>query len=131
MLETNIYHLSGKRHSGRAIKVRALDETSTQDNLAAAAKFAGPETTVLELRQKESRMGVKQFVIGISDPCADPMAADVKWKKVTPADFDEGLGKYFTAKDIVVLEALYREYHDVTKDELDKITGKALPVSED
>lgn len=124
------YHLVGKRHSGRAVRVRELDDIAVTDNLSSAAKLLGPEATGLELKKREWAIGLKQFIVEMSEPCADPFAKDVKWRKVTPADFDGGLGEYFTVKDLVVLENVYREYHDVTKDELDKIMGNVKVVSE-
>jgi hypothetical protein len=52
-----------------------------------------------------------------------------QWHKVTSGKLDD-LGKYFTSKDVMLLEALFREEHEIQQDELEAIMGKALPVSE-
>ena len=69
------------------------------------------------------------MISAYTDACTDPLAADLKWKTPKPGDFDE-FGKYFTPKDVAVMEAIFREFHEVTDEELKAITGKALPVSE-
>jgi len=132
MSELFQYHLKGKGHSGRAIRIGALLSHEVEDNLVAAAKLAGTEATPVEIKKIEWRNGVKLFIRSFTEPCENPLAEDVKWKKSSVAIFDdEGLAKYFTAKDCQVLESLYREYHEVTQKELDDIVGKPLPVSGD
>lgn len=122
------YHLTGKGHSGRAVQVEALAPDEADEMLTFAAKLAGTEATPIEIKKIEWRAGVKQFVVKLTEPTEDPMKAT--WKKATPEMFDD-MSKYFTAKDTAVLEALYREYHEITVAELDAIVGKALPVAED
>lgn len=122
------YHLKGKFHSGRAIRVKSLDETEVSKNLETAALLVGEKADMLTLKKAEFRSGARSFIRQISEPCEDPMKAT--FKKVTHADLAD-LSEYFTAKDMKVLEALWFQYHDLTKSELDDITGKALPVSED
>lgn len=125
------YHLTGNHHSGRAVRVKSLDDIAVGENLTNAAKLISPDATGIELKKREWSLGVKLFVVQISDPCEDPFALSVKWKKVTPMDFDEGLKKYFTAKDVMFLEGLYRDYHDISQADMDKIVGKVKVVSED
>ncbi len=130
MSEQYQYHLKGKGHSGRAIRVQALASHEVEDQLTGAAKLAGPEATGLEIKKIEWRNGCKLFVKSFTDPCENPLAEDVKWKKATPMLL-ENISDYFTAKDCAILETLYREYHDVTPAEILSITGKPLPVSGD
>ena len=127
-METTQYHLKGKGFSGRAVRVRELDPIEVEENLKAAAKLVPAEATVLELKKTEWRNGIKLMVVEVSDKCEDPMAPDVKWRKVTPVDLED-LGQYFKTKDVAVLEAIYRESNEVIPSELDAITGKALPVT--
>lgn len=122
------YHLKGRHMSNRAVRVKMLDPTETEENLQAAAKIVGPDGLVLDLKKTEWRMGVKRFIVSFSEPCEDPMAADVKWTKASPAVLDD-MGSVFTAKDLGVLEAIFRDYHEVNPAELEAIAGKALPVS--
>ncbi len=124
------YHLKGKGHSGRAVRVEALPPHEAEDMLTSAAKLAGPEAGPLQIKKIEWRNGSKAFIKSYTDSCEDPLAEGVKWKKPTPGQFDE-MASYFTSKDCQVLEALYRDYHEVTQVELEAITGKALPVSGD
>lgn len=122
------YHLKGKGFSGRAVRVRTVDPIEVEDNLKGAAKLVGMDATVLELKKTEWRMGSKLMLVEVSEPCEDPMAEGVKWRKVTP-DILEDFGAYFTPKDAQVLEALYRDANELLPSELDAIVGKALPVS--
>lgn len=89
----------------------------------------GADAIYPELKKREWAIGIKQFIREMSEPCTDPLDPKVKWKKMDVSCYDEGLAKYFTVKDVLTIEAIYREYHDVTKDELDAITGKAIQVS--
>lgn len=123
------YHLIGPRHSNRAVRVKELTSADASENLTQAAKLVSKDASVLELRKAEYRLGIQRFVVEISEPCADPLDPKVKWKKVDPASFTEGLDAFFTAKDVQVLEALYREYHEVTQQALEDIMGKAIPVA--
>lgn len=123
------YHLKGKHCSGRAVRVRALDDVQTADNLTAAARQAGTEAIYAEVKKAEWRIGITQFVIEVSEPCEDPSTA--KFRKVNVRDFEEGLSTFFTAKDVVILEAIYREFHELNSDELEAIVGKGLEVSGD
>lgn len=121
------YHLKGKGHSGRAVRVEALSPEDAEDMLTFAAKLAGDKATPIEIKKIEWRTGVKQFITKFTDPTEDPLTAT--WKKATPGLFDDDMAKFFTAKDCQVLEALYRDYHEITQVELDAIVGKALPVA--
>lgn len=123
------YHLKGKAFSGRAVRVREVDPMEVEQNLTAAAKLVGEKASIIELKKCEWRNGAKLMVTEISDPCEDPMAEGVKWRKVTPGMLDD-LGAFFKPKDLGVLEALYRDATEVMPSELEAIMGKALPVSE-
>ena len=129
MVSVEQYHLKGPRHSGRAVRLKELSSSDVNENLTQAAKLVSKDASVLELRKAEYRLGIQRFVVEISDACADPLDPTVKWKKVDPASFTEGLDSFFTAKDVQILEALYREYHEVSQQSLDDIMGKAIPVS--
>ncbi len=123
------YFLKGKGHSGRAVRVEPLSAAETEDQLTNAAKLAGPEATGLEIKKIEWRNGTKLFIKSFTDPCEDPMAEGVKWKKAS-AMVLETMSDFFTAKDCAVLESLYRDYHEVTPAEIERITSGMLPVSE-
>ncbi len=124
------YHLKGRGHSGRAVRVEELPTHEVEAMLTSAAKLAGPDATPIEIKKIEWRNGTKVFIKSYTDACENPLAEGVKWKKPTPGQFDT-MADFFTAKDCQVLESLYREYHEVTQKELDDIVGKVLPVSED
>ncbi len=123
------YHLKGRGFSGRAVRLRELDPIEVENNLTAAAKLVSSDASVIELKKVEWRNGVKLMITEYTDPCDDPFAEGVKWKKVAGGTLED-LGTYFKAKDVLALEALYREYHEVMPAELDAIVGKAVPVSE-
>jgi predicted phosphoribosyltransferase len=52
-----------------------------------------------------------------------------KWKKPGPGQLDD-IDSFFTPKDWMALESIYRELHEITPAELEAITGKAVPLSE-
>lgn len=125
------YHLKGKGHSGRGVRIVSLPAHEVEDGLTNAAKLAGAEATPIEIKKVEWRNGVKSFIRAFTEPCENPLAEGVVWKKASVQMFEEGLAKFFTAKDCAVLESLFRDYHEVTQAELDAIVGKPLPVSGD
>lgn len=120
--------------SGRGIRFAELTPLERDKVLADAAKLVGKEATMLELRGLEHRLGVKAMLkayteqSGLTDD--DLIKPETKWKKVTIQELDDKYDSIFSAKDHAVLAALYVRYHDVTSEEVDKIVGKALPVSE-
>ncbi len=123
------FHLTGKGYSGRAVRVRELSPEEVEENLTNAAKLAGEEATIIQLKKLEWRKGSQSCLVEFSEVCTDPMAEGLKWIKVTQSHLDN-FGKYFKAKDQLSLEAIYRENHEVTQSELDEITKKGLPVAE-
>lgn len=120
------FHLKGKGFSGRAVRCRELDPMETEENLLSAAKLVSKDATMVELKKVEWRNAIKLMVTEFTEPCKDPFADGVKWKKVT-AGMLEDLGVYFTAKDLLALESIYQNTHEVTKDELEAITGSSVP----
>lgn len=125
------YHLTGPRHSGRAVRVRQLDDSEVSDCLTDAARQLGPTGLYGELKMIEWKMGIKRMVVAVSDPCEDPFKDGVKWRKVSHPDFDEnGLATFFTSKDVKFLQRLYQDYHEVNDSEIDVIMGKGKAVSE-
>ncbi len=124
-------HLNGKRMSRRGVRVRMLDPDEHGEILVQAAKMVSPEAKVIELKKKEWRLGIKQFITAYTEPCDDPLAEGVKWIKADLATLDEKFGDLFGVKDCAILEDLYRDFHEVSQAEVEAIAGKALPVSAD
>jgi len=123
-------HLNGKHCCQRGVRFKTLGPSDIDKITLDAAKVIGPEGTMIELRKAEWLMGVKQMLTHISDPCTDIETA--KFRKVTMQDLDgENYDGLFGSRDHSFLVQLYREYHEVTQEDVDKIMGKALPVSED
>ena len=122
-------HLKGKGFSGRAVRLRELAPAEVEANLTAAAKLAGKEAGPLEIKKIEWRNAVKMMIVEFTEPCADPMADGVKWRKVSPGMLED-MGEYFKAKDVALLEHFYRDQNEVLQDEVDDILGKALPVAQ-
>lgn len=123
-------HLNGKHCCKRGVRFKTLSPSEIDKITLDAAKVIGPEGTMIELRKAEWLMGVKHMLTHVSDPCDD--LATAKFRKVTMQDLDgDNYDDLFTPRDHNLLVQLYREYHEVTQEEVDKIMGKALPVSED
>lgn len=123
-------HLKGRGFSGRGVRVRDLVPSEVEENLTSAAKLLSKDASIIELKKTEWRNGVKRMLTEITDPCEDPMAEGVKWKKFTPAMAD-CLDDFFRPKDVQLLEHLYRDANEVVASEVDDIVGKAVPLSVD
>jgi hypothetical protein len=122
------YHLRGKHYSGRAVRVEPLPGPTVDKALLDAAKVCGKEATIFEVTKVQHTMGLRQMIKEISTPYSDPSDSGVKWKTVTPEDLDD-LSEFFTSKDLMILQQIFVEFHEVTKQELDDIVGKAVPVA--
>jgi len=127
--------LNSKRCSGRGVRIRSLSPDEHDKLMFEAAKLVGPDATFLELKKIEWRMGVKKMLCEVTEKggykSEDELLKDgVKWKKVTVQFLDESFDDMFNAKDVGILQAIYRELHEVNDKEIDAIMGKALPVSE-
>lgn len=133
MSDFEVVHLKGFACSGRAVRFVPLDPTEHESVQLLATKEIDEKTgTMIDLKRIEWRMGVHQMIKQVSaGPVADPNAADIKWIKVNPAMLDAQYKDFFKTKDHQLLIALYRQYHDVSDDEIKAISGKVLTVSED
>ena len=121
-------HLKGKGFSGRGVRVRDLTSDDVDENMIQATKLLSSEPTALEYQKIVWRGAVKRMVAEITEPCADLFAEDVKWRKATP-EMLENLSELFTAKDVTLLQAYYRDTYEVVPSEVEDIVGKAVPVS--
>lgn len=131
MSDFEVVHLNAVKCSRRAVRFVPLDPAEHETVQLLATKDIDPTQSMLDLRRLEWKYGLHQMIKQVTvEPVTDPYAADVKWKKVTPAILDETFKELFTAKDNQVLTALYRQYHDVTEEELKMISGKVQTVSE-
>jgi hypothetical protein len=121
--------------SGRAIRFRPLtiDERDKVSNTAAAA--IGTDGTMFQLRKKEWRLGVQWMVQQVTTTGGlhngGAMSKDIQWRKMNAAQLDDEFGHLFNARDMMFLEALYRQYNEITEDEVKAISKKVLPVSVD
>jgi hypothetical protein len=134
MSDFELVHLKGFRCSGRAVRFVPLDPTELETVQLLATKEIDATSSVIDLKRHEWKLGVHQMIKQVSltaDPTMDPNGHDLKWKKVTPAVLDSEYKELFTAKDHQLLVALYRQYHDVTDEEIRAISGKVQTVSGD
>lgn len=123
------YHLKGKGHSGRALRLKPLGPSQVESNLTNAARLVGKDALYFELKKSERRSGIKEMIVEFTDPVDDPRAEGTKWRKPTHDQFVDH-DEYFTAKDWAVLESIYSDYHEVSAEEIEAISGKAVPLSE-
>lgn len=93
-----------------------------------AAKSLDASATAYEHAKRSWREGVKFMVVQFSAPTEDPLDPALRWTDSTPEVLVE-IGKYFTTKDIAILEKIFRDWHEVSDKDADAIAGKALPVS--
>ena|ERR1051325_1331431 len=122
--------LSAAHCSGRGVRLALLSPDECDRVMLMAAKELGESGTMLELRKKEARDGVCVMVKAVTKETNLDQESVLKatWVEVTPAVLSdpEQFTKYFNAKDAVILDNLYRRYHEASVDEIDKIMGKAL-----
>ncbi len=132
MSDYEMIHLKGLYFSGRAVKFTPLDPEERDEVLLQAGKAMDAESTMIEMKRQEWKLGVLAMVKMVSDPIApggDPLSADVKWTKLTAAALDERYKELFTAKDHAALTAVFRAFHEVSEQEINAIVGKVLTVS--
>jgi len=123
-------HLKGKFHSGRAVRIKEMTAGEVEKNSRDSALVAG-SGSILSVKQAEWRSGAKAFIVEYTkEPVEDVTAVGAEWVKASPLSFLEKFDKLFTAKDIAVLEQLFRDMHEVSEDAVNDILGKALTVSE-
>ena len=84
----------------------------------------------MEYQNKIERLGMEMMIKEVSEPCKKG-ETPTSWTKVTPQDLSLGMGKYFTAKDMSTLKALYRAEHSVSQAEVDAILESKINVLAD
>lgn len=131
MSDFEMVHLTGFKCSKRAVRFEMLDPDMRENIAALAAKEAGPDTSMIEYKRNEWKLGVHQMIRQVSEPCDDPLDSKVRWKKYTAETLDEAYKELFTSKDHQILVSLFRQYHDVSDEEIKSIQGKVLTVSVD
>ena len=135
-MEVNEIVLNAKFCSGRGVRFKVLDPYEHDAITLDAAKVVGMEGTMIELRKLEWKMGVKRMIVAVTKDGGykdtdDLISKEAAWRKMTVKDLDEEYNKLFTAKDDQFLCAMFRQYHEVSEDELQAISGKARTVSVD
>jgi hypothetical protein len=122
------YHLKGAGFSGRAVRLRELKPSEVEANFTSAAKLVGGEGTQLELAKTTWRNGARLMIESYSNPCKDPMATEgIVWKK---GESIEDMDAVFKAKDVLALEAIFRQCYELVVSDLEAITSGAIPVAE-
>lgn len=126
------FHLNAPACSGRGVRIKLLSPDETNQLMLDAAKILGSEGTMVELKKLEWSMGVRQMIcsVTVQKGLKDVMGEDVSWKDYDRQLMDQEYKKLFGPKDDAILQALYRQYHEVSQAEVDAIAGKALPVLE-
>jgi hypothetical protein len=145
-MEIKQYALVGMGFSGRCVRMRMIDSSEREDLLQLAAREAGEGATGLEWRSKATRKCVSQMLIAVSKETGltkedvfggkGKVPRELTWLPVSPFALEGGVPglKYndlFTAKDDDFLSRVYRQFHEVTLDEVDEIMGKAVSISDD
>ncbi len=149
--ELTQYALVGKGYCGRGVRLRKLSIDDHEAALKSASRSAivgageqSPEQTRLEqldVNMAITNACVRRMIAQVTRKAGYKSVEDVfaltpeDWVAVTDADL-EGVGapalkytKLFGAKDDSILERIYHAEYNVTKDEIDSILGKAVPVA--
>lgn len=132
MSDVNQFVLIGKNMSGRGVRFLPLLPPEHSKVMLDAAKQMGPESTVIELKSTEWTMGVRRMILAVTKETGlvDPLANGATWRKLNAAQIDEEYDTLFNSKDDAVLKGIYRDYHEVSADEIDTLRGKVIAVSE-
>jgi hypothetical protein len=125
---------SAPRHSGRGIRFEIIPPDERDQMLHSVAVLAGSDANKLSiLRQRE---GVKRMLRAVTrdghlteeQVFALPESGWMKVDEQVLAD-DEAYKKLFTTRDDELLCWLYRDYHEISKADVDAIAGKVRTVS--
>lgn len=131
------YHLKGSGFSGRGVRLRQLEPQEIDAVFRSAAKTAGTEATLADIRILEQHECVLRMIVEVTEKAGlDVLGPDTKWRKCTVAELDDEdgthrFGKLFTAKDTALLRRFYRDWHQLSENEIEAIAGKAQEVSVD
>ncbi len=124
------------KHAGRGVRFEILDPTTRDQMLLAVATLAGEDDKKLAiLRQREGVRRMLRAVTRDGNLTEEQILAlpESAWTKVDAQGLadDEAYRKLFTTKDDELLCWLYRDYHEITKSDVDAIAGKVRTVSTD
>lgn len=133
-MEDELFHdypLTRPGFCGRLVRVRELtsDEVRAIENMA--AKTLGKDATFMEIRNETLRLGVREMIVAVSPKLPDPQRTDLhvltEQEKLSPSGpwcFD----KLFRSKDEAFLSKKYSDFHEVSKDDVEWLEGKASTV---
>lgn len=123
--------------SGRAVRLRELSPTEKDKIAETAAKSVGKEGSMIEYRNEEIRQGLFKMLVGVTKTKGLTKVDDVLALKpedwFTPTLEQLNMGSYddlFTPKDDMILSSIYRRQNEISREEIEDIVGKAMPVSE-
>jgi hypothetical protein len=124
------------KHSGRGVRFEILDPTARDQMLLAAATLAGDDDKKLAIiRQREGVRRMLRAVTRDGNLTEEQILAlpETAWTKVDAQmlALDDTYKKLFTTKDDELLCWLYRDYHEITKSDVEAIAGKVRTVSTD
>ena len=118
--------------SNRAVRYRLLDVDKLQAIAKDAATLAGEDATGAEVYSLTRMHCLYAMVAYVSPPTDDPLALDEKlWTKCSSTNFmiPGEWSKLFKPKDTQVLLGEYRKWHEMPNDQMDVLSGKAIPVA--
>ena len=119
--------------SNRVVRYRApLSPDEITKAYDEAAVMVGEDGTRRQFSVLGQMYTCYAFVTEYSEPTDDPMNPKLTWKKLNVADCmksPEAWSSIFTAKDTTFLQKQYTEWHDMTAEEVNLLSGKAIPVA--
>ena len=132
-------HIYGKRLCGRGVQFEELPATVVEECSLDAAKFVDPGDSVMKLMQLEAREGVVRMLRAVTKKAG---LTPQQFLQLKPEDWEpvnlqklRVPGEYSydavfgSARDHAALVNLYRSYHVPSKDDIESIVGKAVPVA--
>jgi hypothetical protein len=136
MSEPEIYHLKGKRFSGRGVKLRELGPDEVTDARLTAAKVAGKGASAYEIETLRRSECVRRMIVAVTEKGDLENLGGAKWVELTQQQLEEDNGKHsfsklFTAKDANALNYLCAQRIDVGDDEIGAIEKGMLTASGD
>lgn len=130
------FHLNGNGFSGRGVRLRQLEPQEIDTAFRSAAKTAGTEATLADIRVLEQHECVLRMIVEVTEKAGLDTLDGAKWRKPTVQELEDDagpmrFGRLFTAKDTALIRRLYRDWHQLSEAEIEAIAGKAQEVSVD
>jgi len=136
-METRLVHLPSPMYCGRAVKLRMLSASEVDRANELAFDRAQASGNLIKQRAATLREATKMMIVAVTTASVasvdDAMAPTTEWTKLTVEQLDQpGPNRYeslFGAKDDGFFAEFFSRFHEVKRDEVSEILGKAIALT--